>query len=112
MFLKKQDLYLKIRPNDLEQIIGQNDDVINHSLNYSECIMRSYLSAYNLENLFGAEDRDTLLISFGVDIAIYEIIAISRPNISLTDKRERKQDAIKYLEEIRDKKIVTTWVSK
>lgn len=111
MFLKIEDLAAKIRLSDLRQITGQNDMVALHAMSYAEGIAKTYLHKYDLKKLFEAQDeqRDDLLLSLLSDIAIYEIVAIAQPNIDLTDRRERKGQAIAYLQQVKDGQIATRW---
>lgn len=111
MFLKIEDLAAKIRLSDLRQITGQNDMVTLHAMSYAEGIAKTYLYKYDLKKLLEAQDdkRDDLLLSLLSDIAIYEIVAIAQPNIDLTDRRERKAQAIAYLQQVKDGQITTGW---
>lgn len=111
MFLKIEDLAAKIRLSDLRQITGQNDMVALHAMSYAEGIAKTYLRKYDIIKLFESQDeqRDDLLMSLLSDIAIYEIVAIAQPNIDLTDRRERKGQAIAYLQQVKDGQITTGW---
>ena len=64
-----------------------------------------------MEAIFSAvgEDREGALVAMGVDIAVYEIVAIAQPNIDLTDRRERRRQAIEYLTAVRDDNLPTGW---
>ena len=112
MFLTKQDLTSKLRESDLLRITGGDDMVVEHALSYAVGIMRSYLAErYDVESIFSAvgEDREGALVAMGVDIAVYEIVAIAQPNIDLTDRRERRRQAIEYLTAVRDDNLPTGW---
>lgn len=112
MFLTKEDLKSKIREGDLTRITGGDDMVVEHALSYAVGVMRSYLAErYDTEAIFTAtgETREGTLVAMGVDIAIYEIVAITQPNIDLTDRRERRRQAIEYLTAVRDDNLPTGW---
>lgn len=112
MFLTKEDLKSKIREGDLTRITGGDDMVVEHALSYAVGVMRSYLGErYDTEAIFSSagETREGTLVAMGVDIAIYEIVAITQPNIDLTDRRERRRQAIEYLTAVRDDNLPTGW---
>lgn len=111
MFITKDDLLTKIRFSDLTQIVGDDDQLINHSISFAIGEIKSYLTKYDTKKLFSAinDSREPLLIAFAVDIAIYEIIALARPNIDTTDRRERRNRAIGYLQAVRDDNLPTGW---
>lgn len=101
-----------MRENDLIKITGAEDMIIEHALGFAVSLMRSYLvDRYDTQALFSAEgeNREGLLVALGVDIAIYEIVAIAQPNIDLTDRRERRRQAIEYLTGVRDNNLPTGW---
>ena len=66
---------------------------------------------FDVDAMLGAqgEQRDQLLRGICVDIAIYEVVALAQPNIDLTDRREREQQAVEYLKELVMKKDVVPW---
>lgn len=112
MFLTKEDLKSKIREGDLIRITAGDDMVVEHALSYAVGLMHSYLAErYDTEAIFSAagETREGALVAMGVDIAIYEIVAIAQPNIDLTDRRERRRQAIEYLTAVRDDNLPTGW---
>ncbi|MEG1763158.1 MAG: phage protein Gp36 family protein, partial [Bacteroidales bacterium] len=108
MFLKKEDLYAKIRKNELEQITGNDDTLVLHAMQAAVSEMEPYLKErYNTKDIFTKQDRERnpLLVSFAVDIAIFEIISIALPGQDLQDRRERYKRAIDYLKQVRDEKL-------
>lgn len=112
MFITIDDLYSKVRQSDLRQITGGNDSVSLHAIGYAVGLIRSYLGGrYDTERIFSAqgEQREGMLVSIAVDIAIYEIVAICQPNIDLTDRRERRNQAVEYLRQVRDDSLPTGW---
>jgi len=111
MFITIEDLYSKIRKHDLEQITGGDEIIAEHAISSAVAEIMGYLERYDTDRIFSAkgEDREGLLVSFAVDIAVYEIVAIARPNTDLTDRRERRNRAIDYLKQVRDDNISTPW---
>lgn len=111
MFITKEDLLTKIKLSDLTQIVGDNELLINHSINLAIGKIKPYLSKYNTDKLFSeaGDKRDPILFTFAIDIAIYEIIALARPNIDMTDRRERKNEAIEYLQNVKDGVLSMGW---
>lgn len=111
MFIEESDLLTKIRLSDLKQIVGEDQQLIAHSISYAIGEIKPYLAKYDTEKLFSAirDNREPLLVAFAVDIAIYELIALARPNIDTTDRRERRNRAIGYLQAVRDDNLPTGW---
>lgn len=113
MFITENDLYSKIRASDLRQIAGDDTTIIQHAISSSVGLVRSKIDAtkYDVQRIFDAagEQREGLLVSICVDVAIYEIVGIAQPNIDLTDRRERHNQALAYLDEVRDRNLPTGW---
>lgn len=108
MFLQNKDLYTKIRPNELHQITAGEDTITLHALQAAISEMCTYLeSRYNTKEIFNkeGEDRNPLLVSFAVDISIFEIVSIALPGQDLEDRRARYKRAIDYLKQVRDGKL-------
>lgn len=108
MFLKIEDLYTKIRKGELNQITGDEDTITLHALQAAISEMNTYLeSRYNTAEIFNkeGEERNPLLVSFAVDIALFEIVSIALPGQDLEDRRVRYKRAIDYLKQIRDEKL-------
>lgn len=105
MFITITDLYSKIRQSDLNQIVGADDTVVEHAMIYAVGLIRSYIcERYDAKQILSAtgDEREGLLVSMAVDIAIYEVVALARPNIDMTDRRERRNQAIEYLRQASD----------
>lgn len=112
MFVTKNDLYSKVRESDLRQIIGSDGVVVDHAIGYAVGKVRSLIpDKYDKVKIFEAvgSAREGLLVSMVVDIAIYEIVARVQPNIDLTDRRERANQAIAYLMDVRNSNLDTGW---
>lgn len=105
MFITQEDLYSKIRPNEIQQITGGDDFIVTHSISYAISEVESYLAKrYDTDKIFAeyGDNRNPMLMSFVVDIAIYEIGAIARPGMDITDRRERRNRAIDYLKQVKN----------
>lgn len=112
MFITKEDLYTKIRKSDLVQIVDGQDNLVEHSISYTVGVIRSYIGErYDAEKIFAAtgQQREGMLVSIACDIAIYEIVALARPNIDMTDRRERRLQALAYLQAVSDGVRPTGW---
>ena len=112
MFITENDLYTKIRQSDLKQIIGTDDTIVNHALATAQATASSIIGKkYDIDALTGAEGdkREPILVSTICDIAIYEIVALAQPNIDLTDRRERAQQATLYLKDIASGEYPMPW---
>lgn len=113
MFITENDLYSKIRTSDLRQIAGDDTTIIQHAISCAVGLVRSKIDAakYDVPRIFDAtgDQREGLLISICVDVAIYEVVAIAQPNVDLTDRRERRSQALAYLDDVRDRNLPTGW---
>lgn len=108
MFLKTEDLYTKIRAGELNQVTAGEDTITLHALQAAIAEMSTYLEGrYNTEEIFNKEGeaRNPLLVSFAVDMAIFEIVSIALPGQDLEDRRARYKRAIDYLKQVRDEKL-------
>ena len=105
MFLQKEDLYKTIREYDLNDITGGDDTLVQHAMQSAVSEMTTYLQKrYDTNAIFSAtgDDRNPLVLTFAIDIAVYEIVAITLVNQSLEDRRARYKRAIDYLKQVRD----------
>lgn len=114
MFITEKDLHSKIQAFTLGQIVPPDDTVtIPHALSYAVGVVRSKIDdkKYDIKAIFETEGeaRDGVLVSICVDVAIYEIVATVQPGIDLTDRRERRNQAIAYLDDMRDSHSPTGW---
>lgn len=103
MFISRQDLEKKIRPEELISITNDDEEVINHSISSAISEMKGYLKGrYDVETIFNATDNDRmpLLVGFACDITIYEIVSLALPGQDLEDRRARYKRAIDWLKQL------------
>jgi len=108
MFIQKEDLYKSIREHELDEITGNDDMLVKHAINSAISEVKVYLQKrYDTEAVFSVqgENRNSLIVSFTVDIALYEIVAIALPGQNLDDRRARYKRAIDYLKQVLDGNI-------
>ena len=84
-YLNREDYYLKIQENNLNQITSNNPSFVDNANMLAEATLRSYLiQEYDIDVEFGmtASSRSIELVNYGVDIALYHIHSrISPQNI-------------------------------
>ena len=108
-FINKEDFKIAIRLYEVEQITDGDDTLCDIAISHAIGEMRPYLYKYDCERLFAAqgEGRPPLLVRYAVDIAIFELCSIARPDQDLENRRELYKRAIGWLTEVRDKDIPT-----
>ncbi len=107
MFITKTDITKAIRAEILEQITRGDDTLIDVAINASIGEMAGYLSAYDTDSIFSetGDSRNSLLVQFAVDIAIYNMIDIEQPGLDLEDRRSRYERAKQWLQEVQQGNI-------
>ena len=111
MFIERIDLLNAIKDEELTQIIRGDDTIVSYGIEASIAEMQGYLAKhFDIDTIFSqtGSNRHGLLLNFGVDIAIYVIVASALPGQDLEDRRLRYERAIKWLEQVRDGEINTT----
>jgi phage gp36-like protein len=110
MFVEKTDLIKEIRLEELNQITRNDDTLITYSCDVAISEMKSYLyPTYNVNSIFSATgtSRHPLLLNFGIDIAIYILVATALPGQDLEDRRARYKRAIDWLKGVNKGDIST-----
>lgn len=104
MFIDLEDLSTKMRINEIQHAAGGDEVIVNHAISVAVSEIKFYLGRYDTDVIFSAkgDNRNPLLVTFAVDIALYEILAISKSGNDITDRRERRNRAIDYLKQLKD----------
>jgi phage gp36-like protein len=107
MFISEKDLYSAIREYELADIVQGDPALIDIAISTAIGEMKPYLFRYDCEQIFSARgsDREPLLVRFAVDIAIFELVSIVRPDQDLENRRALYNRAIGWLREVRDEKM-------
>ena len=107
MFIEKKDLFSAIREYELDGIVQDDPALIDIAISTAIGEIKPYLYRYDCEAIFAAtgDDREPLLVRFAVDIAIFEIVSIVRPDQDLENRRALYNRAIAWLKQVRDEKM-------
>ena len=107
MFIQRTDLKQAIREWELDEILAGDESLVDIAISTAVGEMKPYLHRYDVEKIFGAkgEDREPLLVRFAVDIAIFELVSIARPDQDLENRRALYNRAIGWLKQVRDDKL-------
>ncbi len=108
-FITQQDLTQAIREYEIGQITDGDPTLVDIAISTAISEMRPYLFRYDTERLFAAEgtSREPLLVRFAVDIAVFELCSIARPDQDLENRRALYNRAIGWLKEVRDENMPT-----
>jgi len=107
-FITKTDILRHIPAEELAEITRSDDTIINIAIDKAVAEMKAYLAGrYDTVNIFNktGTGRNSLIVVYGCDISIYEIIKIVRPGIDLEDRRARYDRAIEWFQMVLDEKI-------
>ncbi len=101
-FLTKTDLTPPMYQEVIDEITRTDDTIVNKAIASAVGEMKGYLNRYNLLAIFGSSTinptfTDEYLSTLGKDIACWQLIKLSNPNINLELFRTAYEDAIKYL---------------
>ena len=107
MFIQRTDLKQAIREWELDEILAGDEPLVDIAISTAIGEMKPYLHRYDVEKIFSAkgEDREPLLVRFAVDIAIFELVSIARPDQDLENRRALYNRAIDWLKQVRDEKL-------
>ncbi len=94
---------------EIINVISRNNNaLLNEAIAAAQGEAKGYLSRYDLEVLFSktGTERDTVLLMYLKDMAVWHFIPIANPNIDIDYRETRYKDAIKWLEKIQNGKVV------
>ncbi|MCD6011652.1 MAG: hypothetical protein K0Q79_1514 [Flavipsychrobacter sp.] len=109
-YLRKEDLYTVIYPEILEQITRRDDTIINRAIASGMQEVKSYLSRWDLVQLFGDDETepvvaDEWLKAITKDVAAWWIIKLGNPGINYEHIRTCYQDSINVLRQLQAGKM-------
>lgn len=107
-YIAVTDLYASILPDELNEIVRQDDALIEQQLNVAISEARAYLfDHYDVDHIFSQEgqDRNAALLQCVVDMAIYRIVARVQAGIYLEDRNARYKAAIKWLTSLQKNEV-------
>lgn len=109
MFITKEDFKRAIRLYEIDEITDGDDALVEASISTAIGEIKPYLFRYDTEKIFGSAgpEREPLLVRFAVDIAVFELVSIARPDQDLENRRALYKRAIDWLKQVRDDDIPT-----
>ncbi len=107
MFITKEDFNITIRPYEIDQITGGDDSIIDMAISAAIGEMKPYLFRYDTDKIFAASgsERHSLLVRFAVDIAVFELVSIARPDQDLENRRALYKRAIDWLKQVKNEEM-------
>jgi hypothetical protein len=105
MFLEKDDLYTVIYQQILDEITRADDTVATRGISAAIDEVKAYLSRYDLDALFGTDEEEPtfpseFLKSLVKDVAAWQVIKLSNPNIDYAHIYKCYEDATDRLTKI------------
>ena len=99
-FITKADISRSLLEEELDEITRSDQAIIDNAISTAIAEMKSHLyDWYDTETIFDATgtERDSLLVQFAVDIAIYNIVAILQAGQDTDDREARYKRALAWL---------------
>lgn len=92
----------------IDAISREDEDVLNDAMASAEGEAMGYLSRFDIDTLFSAEDdaRDQTLLMRLKDMAIWHFITLANPNTDMEFRKTRYEEALSWLKGIQSGKIV------
>lgn len=107
MFITKEDFNITIRPYEIEQITDGDDTIVHMAISAAVGEMKPYLHRYDTDKIFSAtgDQRHPLLLRFAVDIAVFQLVSIARPDQDLENRRALYKRAIDWLKQVKNEEM-------
>lgn len=107
MFITKEDFSITIRPYEIDQITDGDDTIVDMAISAAVGEMKPYLFRYDTDKIFAAagDGRHPLLVRFAVDIAVFELVSIARPDQDLENRRALYKRAIDWLKQVKNEEM-------
>ncbi|PKP09861.1 MAG: DUF1320 domain-containing protein [Bacteroidetes bacterium HGW-Bacteroidetes-4] len=99
-FIEETDLARAMRQEYIDEIKRTDDALIPHCTGSAIAEMKTYLrETYDVDTIFAktAAQRNSLLVTFAVDIAIYNLIEAVPVGVDVEQRRLRYKRAIDWL---------------
>lgn len=100
MFITKDDIVKAINEDELNEIVRNDDAVIDHAISIALNEIKSHLfNNYDVDSIFGkvGNERDTLIVRFACDIAIYECMTLNQAGQDIDEREKRYKRAIAWI---------------
>jgi len=104
-YLTKDDLQSHIYVENIDEITRADDTKVTQAINAGIAEAKSYLSKYDLTQIFADTFDDENLKNKVKDIVCWQLIKLSNPNIDVAMFRTAYEDTIDYFDKIMAGKI-------
>lgn len=103
----KEDFNTHLYTEIINTISRNDDDVLNDAINAAVGEAQGYLHRFDLDELFSqvGADRDSTLLMYLKDMAVWHFIPVANPNIDVEYRRDRYKDAMTWLTKIQAGKV-------
>jgi phage gp36-like protein len=102
-FIQENDLYKVYRKEYIDEIKRDDPAIVEHSISSAIGEVKAYLrETFDVATIFSKTDteRDSLLVTFCADIAVYNLIDIAPVGADIEQKRLRHKRAIEWLQAV------------
>lgn len=107
-FISVEELKTHIYAEQMNAISGADDTIVTAAIDAATAEAKGYLHAYDTAAIFAAMDaaRNSLLVLFIKDIALWHYINLANPGVELRVKQDRYKSAIAWLKSVQAGEIV------
>jgi phage gp36-like protein len=105
MYLTPTELTTHIYPEIADEISREDDSIIEKAISEAIQEAKSYLSRFDLMKIFGNDATEPIvedenLKSKVKDIAVWRLVRLANPNISMALARTNYEDAIRWMKDV------------
>lgn len=108
-YLEKGDLFTHMLPETIDEITRADESIVTAAIAVAVSYAKSYLARFNVDALFGTNGdeytpptvEDENLKSKVKDIACWELIKRTNPNIDLKLLRTNYEDAVQWFNDVK-----------
>lgn len=106
-FITVQELGTHLYEELVDAISRENDDIPKRAIDGAIAEVKGYLGDFNTQQIFNAtgSGRHPLILIYTKDIAVWHFIVLANPNIEISFRETRYNNAIKWLTGVQARKI-------
>lgn len=107
MFLTVEELSTHIYGELVDAISRDDDDIPQRAIDGAIFEVKGYLGDFDRDAIFTAtdDDRHPLILIYTKDIAVWHFIVLANPNIEMSLREKRYDNAIAWLKGVQSRKI-------
>lgn len=108
MYINKPDLLTSIIEQELEEIARDDYNLVYNAIAIAVDEARAYLfDEFDVEDIFSktGQDRNQMLVSCCIDIAIYVLVSRCQAGMDLSDRKDRYDRAKAWLKMVQKTEI-------